>query len=49
LPQELAEAAAPVLLLHPNLAELYRQRVERLHETLRNDGTRDEAFELIAR
>jgi hypothetical protein len=35
------------LLLHPNLAEVYRQRVERLHEALRDPATRDEAFELI--
>jgi site-specific DNA recombinase len=47
LQRDLAEAAAPVPLLHPNLAELYRQRVERLHEALRDDDTRDEAFELI--
>jgi hypothetical protein len=43
LQRELAGAAAPEPLLHPNLAELYRQRVE----ALRDDGTRDEAFELI--
>jgi DNA invertase Pin-like site-specific DNA recombinase len=47
LQQELAEVGAPAPLLHPNLAELYRRRVERLHEALRDDGTRDEAFELI--
>jgi len=44
---ELAAADAPAPLLHPNLAEIYRQRVERLHEALRDDGTRSEAFELI--
>jgi site-specific DNA recombinase len=47
LQQELAEAAAPALLLHPNLAEVYRQRVERLQEALQDRDTRDEAFELI--
>lgn len=31
----------------PNLAEVYRQRVERLHEALQDCGTRDEAFELV--
>jgi site-specific DNA recombinase len=47
LQQALAEAAAPAPSLHPNLAEIYRQRVERLHEALQDRGTRDEAFELI--
>jgi site-specific DNA recombinase len=47
LQQELEAAGAPAPLLHPNLAEIYRRRVERLHESLRDDGTRDEAFELI--
>ena len=31
----------------PNLAELYRQRVEHLREALHDDATRDEAFELL--
>ena len=47
LQQELAEIGAPAPLLHPNLAELYRQRVEHLREALHDDATRDEAFELL--
>jgi site-specific DNA recombinase len=47
LQRELEAAGAPAPLLHPNLAEIYRKRVERLHEALRDDGTRDDAFELI--
>lgn len=47
LQQELAEIGAPAPLLHPNLAELSRQRVEHLHEALHDDAVRDEAFELI--
>jgi DNA invertase Pin-like site-specific DNA recombinase len=47
LNRELAEAAAPAPLLHPNLAEVYRQRVERLHEALHDHDAADEAFELI--
>jgi hypothetical protein len=34
-------------LIHPNLAEAYRQQVEQLHQALHNPATRDEAFELI--
>ena len=44
--QELAATHAPPPLIHPNLAEVYRQRVERLHEALQDSTTRDEAFEL---
>ena len=33
--------------MHPKLAEVYRERVERLHDALRDPATRDEAFELI--
>ena len=47
LQQELAEIGAPAPLLHPNLAELYRQRVEHLREALHDDATREEAFELL--
>src|SRR5215469_796663 len=47
LKRELAEATAPAPLLHPNLAEVYRQRVEHLHEALRDHDAGDEAFELI--
>src|SRR6266851_3777364 len=47
LQQQLAEIGAPAPLIHPNLAEIYRQRVEHLHEALLDGTTRDEAFELI--
>jgi site-specific DNA recombinase len=43
-------AAAPEAqqpLLHPNLAEIYRQKVAALAETLAHEAMRDEAFELI--
>jgi site-specific DNA recombinase len=47
LQHEIATDEAPAPLIHPNLAEVYRRRVERLHEALNNPTTRDEAFELI--
>jgi DNA invertase Pin-like site-specific DNA recombinase len=47
LQQDLEGARAPAPLLRPSLAEVYRQRVEHLHEALREDGTRDETFDLI--
>jgi site-specific DNA recombinase len=47
LQQELAARDAPAPLIHPNLAEIYRQRVGRLHEALQDPATRDDAFELI--
>ena len=47
LQREIATTEAPAPLIHPILAEIYRQRVERLHETLKDPATRDEAFELI--
>jgi site-specific DNA recombinase len=47
LQQQLAARDAPAPLIHPNLAEVYRRRVERLHEALQDTATHDEAFELI--
>jgi site-specific DNA recombinase len=47
LQRELADSTAPAPLLHPNLAEVYQQQVERLHQALHDPATRDEAFELI--
>src|SRR5262249_55814681 len=46
LTQDLARASAPPPLIHPNLAEVYRQKVAKMHESLRNPATRDEAFEV---
>jgi hypothetical protein len=42
LQQELATRDAPAPLMHPNLAEVYRQQVERLHEALQEPATHDE-------
>lgn len=47
LQQDIAGARTFAPLLHPNLAEVYRQRVEHPHEALRDDGMRGDAFELI--
>jgi site-specific DNA recombinase len=47
LQQEVAATAVAQPLIHPNLADVYRQRVERLHEALRDPTTRDEALEVI--
>ena len=47
LQEELANVGAPAPLIHPNLAEIYRQRVEQLHEALYDAAAKDEAFELI--
>ena len=47
LGKALAAAAAPAPLIHPSLAEVYRQKVAALHEALRDPGTRDEAFDVI--
>jgi site-specific DNA recombinase len=45
---ELAAAPEPEpTRLHPGLAEIYRTKVAALHEALADEGTRDEAFELI--
>jgi site-specific DNA recombinase len=40
---ELKHAPAPAPRLHPNLAELYRQKVERLHQELNRPELRTEA------
>ncbi len=33
--------------MHPNLAELYRRKVERLHEAIADPATRTEALEIL--
>ena len=43
----LADAHEPPPLLHPNMAELYRQRVARLYESLQIEEGRIEAAELF--
>ena len=47
LQQEIGAATAPAPLIHPNLAEVYRHRVAKLHEVLEHPTTHAEAFELI--
>jgi site-specific DNA recombinase len=41
--------ATPVepVRLHPNLADIYRQKVAKVHDLLANDATRTEAVEII--
>ena len=33
--------------LHPNLSELYRQKIDRLHETLNQEDVQSEASEVL--
>ena len=47
LGEGLAQASAPPPLIHPNLAEVYRRKIEALHEALREPTTKDEAFDLV--
>ena len=43
LTELLANAQEPPPLLHPNMAEIYRQRISVLYESLRDDEERDQA------
>ncbi len=47
LEQVIAAAPAPAPRLHPNLAELYRQKVANLRAALANPATRTEALESL--
>ena len=47
LSEGLAQASPPPPLIHPNLAEVYRRKVEALHEALGEPTTKDEAFDLV--
>ena len=47
LEQELAAPAPSPVRLHPNLAQVYRRKVERLHEALADPALRDEALGLL--
>jgi DNA invertase Pin-like site-specific DNA recombinase len=47
LSEKLATAQEPPPLLHPNMAEIWRQRIADLHEALQDDTTKAEAFELL--
>ena len=44
LEQELAAPAPSPVRLHPNLPQVYRRKVERLHEALADPALRDEAL-----
>ena len=44
---ELKDAPAPAPRLHPRLADIYREKVERLQDTLNADNTRAEAAETL--
>ncbi|NVN10371.1 recombinase family protein [Nguyenibacter vanlangensis] len=43
----LAEAPEPPPLLHPNMAVIYRERIEALYDNLQNEGNRTEAIERL--
>jgi anion-transporting ArsA/GET3 family ATPase len=47
LKDQLANAEEPPPLLHPNMAEIYRQRVAALYESLQNDDGKAEAAEVF--
>lgn len=43
----LASATEPPPLLHPNMAEMYRQRIAALHERLQSEETKAEAANIL--
>ena len=47
LEAEIAATEAPPVRLHPNLAQLYRRKVEQLQEALQHPEVRDEAFQTL--
>jgi hypothetical protein len=47
LEADLTSAPPPAPRLHPNLAEVYRQKVENLHAALAEPETRTEAIEIL--
>ena len=47
LEQRVSKAPAPIPRLHPSLADLYRRKVDNLHEALSREDTRVEATEAI--
>jgi site-specific DNA recombinase len=47
LEQDLAADPPPAVRLHPNLAQVYRAKVERLHEALADPALRDEALGIL--
>ena len=47
LEMDIEQAPAPMPRLHPNLSELYRQKIDRLHETLNQEDVQSEASEVL--
>ncbi len=47
LEREIGSAPLPAPRIHPNVAELYRRKVENLHEALAAEETRTEAVEIL--
>ncbi len=47
LSERLVATDEPPPLLHPNMSEIYRQRITALHERLRDQSTRLEAMEVL--
>jgi site-specific DNA recombinase len=47
LEQEIETAPPPAPRIHPNVAELYRRKVESLHEALNAKDTKTEATEIL--
>ncbi|MGE3934297.1 MAG: recombinase zinc beta ribbon domain-containing protein [Rhodospirillaceae bacterium] len=47
LEAEIAKAPAPSVRLHPSLAEMYRRKVEGLHDALNEPASRTEAIEVL--
>jgi site-specific DNA recombinase len=43
----LADAKQPPALLHPNMAEVYRQRIAALHNAMKDETRKVEAFEVL--
>jgi site-specific DNA recombinase len=44
---EIAATEAPPIRLHPNLAQLYRRKVEQVQEALQEPEIRDEAIQIL--
>ncbi len=47
LEQEIGSASTPPVRLHPNLAQIYRRKVERLQHALNDPEIRDEAIQVL--
>jgi hypothetical protein len=47
LEQEIGSASTPSVRLHPNLAQIYRRKIERLQHALNDPEIRDEAIQVL--